>query len=101
MGATAKAYAKGLGDANFTVEFYQDFAAASVDAVLFPLKASSTPFTVGIRPVNAARSTSNPEYQLSALLYGYDPLSGGVGDASTTSVTFANASQAGMTRLTA
>jgi hypothetical protein len=101
MGATAKAYAKGLGDANITVEFFQDFAAASVDATLFPLKASSTPFTVGVRPVNGARSVTNPEYQITALLFGYDPVDGAVGAASSTSVTFANASQTGMSRLTA
>jgi hypothetical protein len=100
MGATAKTYAKGLGDATITVEFFQDYAAAKVDATLFPLKASSTPFTVGVRPVNSARSTTNPEYQISALLYGYNPLDGGVGAASSTSVTFANASQSGMSRLT-
>lgn len=101
MGATAKAYAKGLGDANITAEFLQDFAAGSVDATLYPLKASSTTFTVGVRPVNAARSTTNPEYQITAMLFGYNPLDGAVGDASTTTVTFRNASQTGMSRLTA
>ena len=101
MGATAKAYAKGLGDANITVEFLQDFAAAKVDATLWPLKSGSSTFTVGVRPVNAARSTTNPEYQITAMLFGYNPLDGGVGDASTTSVTFRNASQTGMSRLTA
>ena len=101
MGATAKAYAKGLGDANITVTFLQDFAAGSVDATLYPLKAGNTTFTVGVRPVNASRSATNPEYQITALLFGYNPLDGGIGEASSTDVTFRNASQAGMTRLTA
>jgi hypothetical protein len=101
MGALAKVYAKGLGDANFQITFYQDWAAASTDAVLFPLKASSTPFTVGIRPVNSARSVTNPEYQLTALLFGYNPMDASVADVATTAVTFQNASQSGMSRLTA
>lgn len=100
MGALAKAYVKGLGDANITSTFLQDFAAGKVDAVLWPLKSSSATFTVAVRPINAARSPTNPEYQLSALLFGYNPLDGGVGEASTTDVTFRNASQAGLTRLT-
>jgi hypothetical protein len=102
MGATAKAYAKGLGDANITVTFLQDFAAGKVDATLWPLKSSATTFPVAVRSSKTAvRSPTNPEYQLTAALFGYNPLDGGIGDASSTDVVFRNASQAGLQRLTA
>ena len=101
MGAVAKAYAKGLGDANMTVTFLQDFAAGKVDATLYPLKAGNTTFTVAVRPTNAVASPTNPEYRITAMLFGYNPLDGSIGDASSTDVTFRNASQAGMTRVTA
>ena len=101
FGATAKTYAKGLGDANITVTFLQDFAAGKVDATLWPLKSGNVTTTVTVRPTNAARGPTNPEYQLTAMLFGYNPLDGGLNEASTTDVTFRNASQAGLTRLTA
>lgn len=102
MGATAKAYAKGLGDANINVTFLQDFAAGKVDNTLWPLKSSAATFPVAVRSSKTAvRSPTNPEYQLTAALFGYNPLDGSIGDASSTDVVFRNASQAGLQRLTA
>lgn len=100
MGAVNKVYGPGLGDATITVTFFQDYAASAVDQTLFPLSTTSTPFTVKVRPTSAAISTTNPEYSLSALMYGYTPVTGSVGDASTIDVEFRNASQAGLTRAT-
>lgn len=98
MGATSKAITKGLGDASITVDFFQDFAAASVHATLQPLVAGTTPFPVEVRPVNAARSATNPAFLLSgALLMNYGGIDASVGDASTISAEFVNASQTGMT----
>lgn len=101
FGASNKAYAKGLGDAGMTVEFYQDFAAGKVHATLQPLINSSTPFTVEVRATSAARSTTNPAWVMSALLFEYPMMSGGVGEASTATYEFANAAQTGVTYLTA
>jgi hypothetical protein len=101
MGAVNKVTMPSLGDATITVTFFQDFAAAKVDQTLWPLSTTSTPFTVAVLPVNAAKSTTNPEYSMSALMYGYSPISGGIGDALTTDVEFRNASQAGLARATA
>lgn len=97
FGATSKVYGKGLGDATITVEFYQDFAAAKVHATLQPLIASTTPFTVEVRPTSAARSATNPAIVMTALLFSYSGLAGSIGDASTMTATFQNASQTGVT----
>lgn len=101
MGATSKTYTKGLGDGKVSVDFFQDFAAAKVHATLQPLISSSTPFTLEIRPTNAARSATNPAYLMSALLFSYTMLDGKVGDASTMTAEFQNAAQAGVTYPTA
>lgn len=101
FGAASKVMGKGLGDATFTVDFYQDFAAAKVHATLSPLIATTTPFTVEARATSAGRSVTNPAYVMTALLFEYTMLDGSVGDASTMTATFQNASQAGVTYPTA
>lgn len=97
MGATNKAYTKGLGDGKATVTFFQDFAASKVHATLQPLIGSSSTFSVEVRPVNGARSATNPAFLMTALLFNYGMLNGGVGDASTMDAEFVNAAQAGIT----
>lgn len=97
MGATNLTYTKGLGDGKITIEFFQDFAASKVHATLQPLIGSSTPVNVEVRPVNAARSATNPAVLMSALLMNYHALDGQVGNASAMSAEFINASQAGVT----
>ena len=57
----------------------------------------STPVTVEVRATSAARSATNPGIVMSALLFSYNPLSGGIGEASTMTAEFTNASQAGIT----
>lgn len=101
FGAANKEILTGLGDATITATFFQDFAAASVDATLWPLSSTTTPFTVKVRPTSAAISATNPEYSMSALMFDYAPIAGSVGEASSTEVTFRNATQAGLTRAVA
>lgn len=98
MGATNKEILAGLGDATITVTVFQDFAAGEIDATMWPLSTSDTPFPVAVKPTSAAISATNPEYQMSALLLTYSPLDGSVGEASTTELTFRNASQTGLVR---
>ena len=100
MGAVQKVNTPGLGDATISVTFLQDYAAGSVDATLSGLSSTTTPFTVEVRPTNAARSATNPAYVLTSLMYGYSPVAGGVGDALTIDISFRNASQSGLQRLT-
>ncbi len=100
FGATHKEMVAGLGDATITGTVFQDYAATKVDATLWPLSTSDTPFNVTIKPTSAATSATNPLYTMSCLLYSYNPVSGSVGEAATTPITFRNASQAGLTRAT-
>ena len=97
FGATSKIYGKGLGDGTITIQFFQDFAAAKTHATLQPLIASTTPVTVEVRATSAARSATNPAVVMSALLFSYNGLQGGIGEASMTTATFQNAAAAGIT----
>lgn len=97
MGATNLTYTKGLGDGKASFEAFQDFQAAKLHATLQPLIGSSTPVSVEVRPVNAARSATNPAFLMSALLFTYPMLDGKVGDANSATYEFQNASQAGVT----
>jgi len=101
FGAVNKAYIKGLGDATIEVTMFQDFAAGKVHATLQPLVGSTTPFTIEIRPTSLARSATNPAAVMTALLMNYNMLDGDVGDASEITATFQNASQTGISYLTA
>jgi len=102
FGASYKSNLVGLGDATIEVEFQQDFAAASVDATLWPLHSANTVFAVEVRPTSAVVSATNPKYTMAAaVLPEFTPLAGGVGEVSKTSVTFQNAGQTGIVRATA
>jgi hypothetical protein len=81
MGATYRARLGGLKDWKVEVEFNQDFAAAQVDATLFPLL--GTVFSVKVRPTTGVISATNPEYQGNGLLTEYTPIDGSVGDLAT------------------
>ena len=102
MGSSYVQETKGLGTAEIDVDFFQDFATSKVHQTLQPLIGSSTNFQVEVRPVNAARSATNPALVLAgALLFSYSGLDGKVGDASAISATFKNApGGTGMTYLT-
>jgi len=97
MGASNKAYTKGLGDAKITVEFFQDFAAGKTYATLQPLIGNTSTIQIEVRPVNAARSATNPGMVLQAYLMTFNSLDGKVGDASKISAEFINGSQSGLT----
>jgi hypothetical protein len=101
FGATSKVVTKGLGDASISIEMFQDFAAGKTHATLQPLIGSSTPVTIEVRPTSGARSATNPAAVMSALLFNYSFLAGGIGEASKITAEFSNASQAGVTYPTA
>lgn len=97
-GATANIYRKGLGDAEATIQFYQDYAAGSVYATCQPLIGGSTPFQIEIRPTSASRSATNPGIVISqALMFTFAPVGGEVGQMVTFEANFKNAGNAGMT----
>lgn len=97
FGSTCKVYGKGLGDGKMTIQFFQDFAAGKTHATLQPLISSTTPVTIEVRPTSAARSATNPACLMSALLFSYSGIAGGIGDASMTTAEFQNAASAGIT----
>src|SRR5690348_13972930 len=68
----------GLKDYELDGEFNQDFAAAQVDQLLWPLFGTVTTFEA--RPTSAARSVTNPAYLGSVLISDYTPLEGNAGD---------------------
>lgn len=78
----------GIQTDSFTVNFHQDFAAAEVDATLFPLFDNETEFTVKVRPNAGVEDVDNPTYTGECKLFEYQPLQGSVGDISTTDITF-------------
>lgn len=101
FGSVYTSAVKGLRTAQITATFQQDFATGSLDAKFNTLNNQTTPFVVEVVPTAAAVSASNPKYRLpEAMLLGYNPLGGGVGDLSTTDVTFSNAGASGVMRLT-
>ncbi len=66
-------------DWSIEVTFRQDFAAANVDATLFPLVGAAA-FAIEIRPDAGAVAATNPKFTGNALLASYSPLTGSVGD---------------------
>ena len=77
----------GLKDWSIDVTFKQDFAAAAVDATLFPL-VGAVAFPITLKPTSAAISATNPEFQGTAVLGTYNPFGGSVGDLAAATVTF-------------
>lgn len=100
MNATSKAYAPGLRDDEITINFYQDFASASVDATINSYVGSSTGATLVIQTSGSTVSTTNPKYTFVCAPFEYQPLSGKVGEASMTSVKFKGLAGSAITRAT-
>jgi hypothetical protein len=86
FGSTAKTRVAGLADNSISIEFFQDFAASSVEATIFPLLGTAA--SVVIKPIATTVSTTNPSYTVSALVSEWQPLKGGVGQLATASVTW-------------
>jgi hypothetical protein len=98
MGAPYVEYILGKPDAQAAITLWQDYAAGTVDATLFPLASTDTPFAISWRIENAAISTSNPEYQMTVLLPEYQPVAGGTDAPAEVTATFLNASTTGLVR---
>lgn len=75
----------GLKSGSITLQFMQDFGAASVDATLFPL--FNTLATVVITPTSGSVSATNPAYTAEALVNSYSPFASSIGDIATFSIT--------------
>jgi len=76
----------GLKEGSLTLQFNQDYAAAAVDATLWPLL--GTQATVVIKPLSSAVSSANPAYTAICSVIDLTPVSGNIGDLATFSVTW-------------
>lgn len=86
FGGTFRTRVGGLKSASVTLNFMQDFAAASVDATLNTLVGSIA--TVVIIPAGTSVSATNPSYSSTCLVTQYSPMASSVGDLATFSVTW-------------
>ena len=86
FGSTWVTRVAGLKEGSLTLQFNQDYAAATVDPTLWPLLGSNA--TVVIKPTSAAVGSANPSYSLVALVTDLTPISGNIGDLSTFSLTW-------------
>jgi hypothetical protein len=91
MGDDTEINLAGLKKWGMVINFSQDYAAAKVDATLFPLIGAAA-FTVAVRPTSAVASATNPEYGGSAVLESYPPMGGAHGDHHESSASFRSAS---------
>lgn len=86
FGSTFTTRVGGLKSASITLDFHQDFAAGSVDAILFPLLNSLA--TVVLVPTSGTVTATNPSYTALCLVNQYQPFASAVGDLATLSVTW-------------
>jgi hypothetical protein len=94
-GVIYKEVIAGVGTNSVSFDFYQDFANNSVEEFFGGVPPySSEPNRVGtkvscvVRPLNAPKSATNPEYQFEALVTSWTPLNADVGQLSTISVSW-------------
>jgi len=81
----AKTRVGGLQDNSVTIDFAQDYGTSLVEATIYPLLGQTT--TVVVSPTSTTSATS-PSYTFTALVSEWQPLSGGVGELATASVTW-------------
>lgn len=86
FGSGSKTRTAGLGDHSVALNFQQDFAAAEVEATVYPL--IGTLVSITVKPLNAATSSVNPAYTFNALVTDWAPVDGKVGALLMSSVTW-------------
>jgi hypothetical protein len=76
----------GLKGADISIEFNQDFAASSVDAIFGAAQLAGTLLYVDIKPTSSARGATNPSYVYAAYVSDYTPVGNSVGDRASVTV---------------
>lgn len=77
----------GLRSGSISIDFHQDFAAAAVEATIYPLLGSiATAVIIGGNGTVASGTT--PAYTATCLVNNWNPVGGAVGDLATVSVTW-------------
>jgi len=87
FGDTGHNFTGGLRNLSVEVALMQDYAAANVEATIYPLVGTTT--TLVIKPTSSAASATNPQYTITgAFLASHTPVAGAVGELSMTTLTF-------------
>lgn len=87
FGSTGHKFTGGLQNNSLDIEFMQDFAAANVEATIYPLVGTTT--TVTVKATSAATSATNPIYTLTGcFLAAHTPVASAVGELAMTSLSF-------------
>lgn len=100
MGATSRAHVPGLRDDRFELEFFQDHAAANVDATFSAQLGISAGVVLVVKPTSAAVSATNPTFTCTVVLLDYSPLGGEVGNLSMAPITLVPAPGSSIVRAT-
>lgn len=69
----------GLLDGTLNLSLNQDYAASSIDSIMWAAFIARTPIAFEIRPTSAAASPTNPKWTGTVIMTGYSPISGDVG----------------------
>lgn len=77
MGQASISRLPGLKDWSMDFQFTQDYGNANVDQTIFGIV--GTIVTIDVKPVNGARSATNPSYTGSGLISSYSPMGQQVG----------------------
>jgi len=88
FGSTWVTRVAGLKEGSLTLQFNQDYAAATVDATLWGTIGLGSNATVVIKPTSSAVGSANPAYTAVCLVTDLTPVSGNIGDLATFSVTW-------------
>lgn len=88
MGDGGKRRLAGLQDSKLTVSFWQDYAAAKVDATMWAIVQGGTGVAFKVAAAGTSYSATNPAYSGTVILTQYQPLAGKVGDGLSSDVTF-------------
>ena len=91
---TYREFETGLKDTTITCTFLQDYSAGGPDVVLSALYYADTAGTVKVNPDTGGTVV----YTAISKMYGWSPVSGGVGEANSIDVSFRLSGTAGLTR---
>lgn len=99
MSMNSRARLGGLKDWSLDIQFFQDYAAAKVDATVFTQVGNQ--IAIEVRPDAGARSTTNPGFTGNGIIDSYQPVAGTVGDEALTAVKVTGADGVPLARQTA
>ena len=85
FGSTGKTRVGGLSDTKVSLSMHQEYS-ATVEGLIYPLIGSTT--TVVVKPNGTAVSTANPSYTMSALVVGWSPVNGAIGELASVDVSW-------------